>query len=686
MTPKSGTFGELFRKYRLRAEFNTLSEVGSALAEKGFIFEDSIFSRWQNNSRLPHSRKILLKLIEIFVERGALTTLVEVNEFLSSANRGYVSDTEREIIHLKSPSDIFQVPNEIRNFSGRQGIVDSVLHMDALPGKVILLYGPAGIGKSALAIRLGHVLRHRFLDGVLWYKIEKDNLMDILLSIGRIVGEDISGIHDLHVRATVVRALLANKQVLLFLDSVEMNDDIHILIPHSNLCTVIMTSQKNMLKSHADYVSIQVPSFSELETLSLFQQVMKKKYRPSYRDTVLQTARRVGNLPLAIHILARHLVHANLPVSRLPELLNENVLFFYNLEYENKSLHAAFEMSYGKLDGTAKAVLVSASIFKGKDFSAQSIGYINGFSALQTAHVLQQLIDLSLVEHSTKHRYRLHPAIQQFVRDKLDSPRSSRLIIIAWGMFIFFVAWWVYLQMFVEKENIQYGIFTTSKAILAIFGGASGIYIARGWGGATSQLGRSVNMFSFGLFFQAFGELAWGYSANIQHISLPYPSWADLGYFTAIPFYIYGAILLAKSSGIKITIQSFRKKLIAIMIPVGMLIIAYMLFLHGYTFDVSNPVKIFLDFGYPFGEAIYISVAIITFIFSRTLLDGIMRSKALLILVALLVQFIADYTFLYTIDTYYQGNYVTLGYLLAFFLMTLALLHLKSIQVHVKDA
>ena len=146
-----------------------------------------------------------------------------------------------------------------------------------------------------------------------------------------------------------------------------MNDDIHILIPHSNLCTVIMTSQKNMLKSHADYVSIQVPSFSELETLSLFQQVMKKKYRPSYRDTVLQTARRVGNLPLAIHILARHLVHANLPVSRLPELLNENVLFFHNLEYENKSLHAAFEMSYGKLDGTAKAVLVSASIFKGKD-------------------------------------------------------------------------------------------------------------------------------------------------------------------------------------------------------------------------------------------------------------------------------------------------------------------------------
>lgn len=114
-----------------------------------------------------------------------------------------------------------------------------------------------------------------------------------------------------------------------------------------------------------------------------------------------------------------------------------------------------------------------------------------------------------------------------------------------------------------------------------------------------------------------------------------------------------------------------------------MLATGYLMFLKDYTFDFSNPIKIFLDFGYPLGEAIYISIAVITFIFSRTVLDGIMRSKALLVLIALFIQFAADYIFLYTADTYYAGNFVELIYLAAYFMMTLALLSLKSINIKI---
>lgn len=91
----------------------------------------------------------------------------------------------------------------------------------------------------------------------------------------------------------------------------------------------------------------------------------------------------------------------------------------------------------------------------------------------------------------------------------------------------------------------------------------------------------------------------------------------------------------------------------------------------------------FFDIAQPLGNAVYVSAAIITFVFSRTVLDGIMQSKAFLLLVALVIQFIADYIFLYKSSTYYSGNYMDFIYLTAYFIMTLALLSLKSLQVKI---
>jgi hypothetical protein len=70
-------FKTLFRKYRLKAEFATLSELELAFAEKGFIYEDSIFSHWQSGTRIPQNRIVLLKLLEIFIDKKAITLLNE---------------------------------------------------------------------------------------------------------------------------------------------------------------------------------------------------------------------------------------------------------------------------------------------------------------------------------------------------------------------------------------------------------------------------------------------------------------------------------------------------------------------------------------------------------------------------------------------------------------------------------
>ena len=87
------TFAQLFKKYRLRAEFETFSSFGDALSEKGYYYEESIFSHWQKGTRTPNNRELVLTIIKIFIERDSIKTINEANELLSSVGLGYITDT-----------------------------------------------------------------------------------------------------------------------------------------------------------------------------------------------------------------------------------------------------------------------------------------------------------------------------------------------------------------------------------------------------------------------------------------------------------------------------------------------------------------------------------------------------------------------------------------------------------------
>lgn len=93
---KNNTFSNLFRKYRLKSEFLSLSDFGHALADEGLVYEDSTLSRWQNGNRVPLDRNLLLILIKIFVDRGGIKSFQEANRLLESAGHGYLTEVEKD--------------------------------------------------------------------------------------------------------------------------------------------------------------------------------------------------------------------------------------------------------------------------------------------------------------------------------------------------------------------------------------------------------------------------------------------------------------------------------------------------------------------------------------------------------------------------------------------------------------
>lgn len=94
-------FSELFKKYRLRSEFATFASFSNALAEKGYFYEESIFSHWQKGTRVPTERRLVLAIIEIFVEKRAITTTGEANEILEATGSGNLTQQETEKLAIK---------------------------------------------------------------------------------------------------------------------------------------------------------------------------------------------------------------------------------------------------------------------------------------------------------------------------------------------------------------------------------------------------------------------------------------------------------------------------------------------------------------------------------------------------------------------------------------------------------
>ncbi|TAK04056.1 hypothetical protein EPO34_02775 [Patescibacteria group bacterium] len=273
----------------------------------------------------------------------------------------------------------------------------------------------------------------------------------------------------------------------------------------------------------------------------------------------------------------------------------------------------------------------------------------------------------------------------------MKSPESKRLrddwsLMVAVVLFAAHLAWWAALT-FTNAPDETKAIWGASYQTVALWGGICGLIIARSWGGMGSVMGRSVGAFALGLLLQNLGQSVFSYYNVIAHVEMPYPSLADLGYFGSIPCYIYGAIMLGKASGVNISLKSVSSRLQAVAIPLAMLGLSYYLFLRGYEFDWSAPLRIFLDFGYPFGQAIYVSVAMLVYLLSTKTLGGIMKDKVLLILSALVVQYAADYNFL---SQAYAGTWGVSGYgdviyLLAYFLLAIGLIRLKTEYIHPRE-
>lgn len=251
----------------------------------------------------------------------------------------------------------------------------------------------------------------------------------------------------------------------------------------------------------------------------------------------------------------------------------------------------------------------------------------------------------------------------------------KKLQIFTTVVFLGFLAWWISFQHIVHNQSLVTQWFSGTYGVVALIGGLIGLYAARKWGGFKTVLGKALIFFSLGLLAQEAGQLIYAYYVDVSHIDIPYPSWGDVAYFGSVILYIIGAIYLTKLSGAKFSLKETKYKAIAVIVPVVLVSVSYYVLLRGHEYDTSHLPTVFLDFGYPMGQAVYISIALTAYLLSRKLLGGVMKAGILFIIGALCLQYIADFNFIYETNrgTGLWGGRGDLLYLIAYFAMAIAL-------------
>ncbi len=259
-----------------------------------------------------------------------------------------------------------------------------------------------------------------------------------------------------------------------------------------------------------------------------------------------------------------------------------------------------------------------------------------------------------------------------------------------WTIFVFVLLsiWWLSIFFRYQTGGLENDIFTYLLLLFPLVGGIAGVYYSRLWGGLKSLLGTSIFTLSLGLFANFIGNIIFLYYIYVLDVEIPYPSWGDVPFYASVILYIIGSYQLAKTVSVKLKSQPLFNKLLGVIIPVIILLISYLILMRDYDFETATPLLIFLDFGWQIGQAFYVSIALLIYWASKDVLGGLMRKPIVLLIGALVLQFIADFHFSYQInqDTWYVGGTNDFLLMAAYFLMTLAIFSIGNIYYKIQKS
>jgi tetratricopeptide (TPR) repeat protein len=313
----------------------------------------------------------------------------------------------------------------------------------------LALHGLPGVGKTALAIELGHRTKKQYDGGVLWTSLGPSPDLAVQFHLWEIAmglhASEVRELPDLKARASQLHSLIGERRLLLIVDDVWDEAAARSFEIGGAHCGYLFTTRSPKIAAAlAGEFSVGVQELDEIDGLVLLERFVPRKKQQN-KDRWRELVGAVGGLPQALVIAGsalRSAAYADQP-RRLREFLDRLADPVERLTLERTrsaldqqagipsdepiSLQAVIALSDEALSPSARSALRKLSILppKPSSFDEHAAKTISG----ELATELDQLTDSGMMEAVGEQRYTIHRTISDFARTQIDSAAPAELIV-----------------------------------------------------------------------------------------------------------------------------------------------------------------------------------------------------------------------------------------------------------------
>jgi DNA-binding SARP family transcriptional activator len=340
-----------------------------------------------------------------------------------------------------------QLPARVGHFTGRG---DALAMLDALADdpeaetQVAVISGPAGIGKTALAVQWAHRVTHRFPDGQLFVDLRghepgsrvpaADALAHLLRSLG-VTADHIPP--DVTEQAGLFRSLLHDRRVLIVVDNAGTIDAVLPLVPASAGNLLLATSRGALaaLSTHHAVCAVRLDALTGEEALALLRRLLGAAMVDGQLDAAGELVRLCDRLPLALRIAAAKLMGQSAPViaDLVSELHATDRLDVLTVDGDSRSVRTVFASAYRTLSPAAARMFRLLGMHPGPTFHIGLAAAAAGLPVAGARDVVAELVAAHLAVDVGDQRYRFHDLIALFAAHcaEADEPQPQRAEAIA---------------------------------------------------------------------------------------------------------------------------------------------------------------------------------------------------------------------------------------------------------------
>jgi tetratricopeptide (TPR) repeat protein len=297
---------------------------------------------------------------------------------------------------------------------------------------IVVLTGPGGVGKTALATHWAYGAGDRFQDGQLYVDLggfgegPPVDPAEVVGSFLRALGVRPD---DLPVafadQVACYRSVTAGRSILAILDNAYSAAQVRALVPGTGSSMVVVTSRSRLVGLLPDGARlVDVAPLPEEDSVALLARRVDPTRIARERSQITDLVRICAGLPIALCVAAARLAaRPRLSVETMvSELADETNRLRRLAVPEGLSVQAAFDVSYRALDSRAATLYRRLALHPGQEFGLAPITVLMPEASVEEpADAVEPLLEASLLQEVDEGRFRFHDLVRLHARQKAEA-------------------------------------------------------------------------------------------------------------------------------------------------------------------------------------------------------------------------------------------------------------------------